>query len=89
MANALIVSSPARASLSQFNRDELREIRRNLGLIQLDPAPDNRHKLVVPRPPVVYTVYVTPQFWIWYYVRSQTVIITTIERARGYIPMPW
>ena len=64
----MLISSPALAGLAQFSRHELREIRRLLGIIQLDPSIDGRNKIVVPRPPAIFNAYVSLQFWILYRV---------------------
>jgi hypothetical protein len=46
------------------------------------------HKIVAPRPPAIFTAYVSPRFWIFYRVRGTVITIDNVERARGHFPMP-
>lgn len=66
------------------------EVRRLLGVIEMDPSVDGINKITVPKPPAIFTCYVTPQFWIYYYLKNNDIaVVHLIERARGYIDVPW
>jgi hypothetical protein len=84
----LIVNALVLATLRGYRRDERTEVRRLLGLIQLDPSIDNIHKIVVPRPPAIFAAYVTSRFWIFYRLRNTTIIVDSIERATDLQPPP-
>jgi len=64
-------------------------VARLFSLIQADPAIDNRVKLVLVRPPAVYTVYASPRFWIVYHVVGNVVSILKVGRAGVSEPTPW
>lgn len=85
----VLLGTPALDALLALAPEERAEVRRLLGIIGLDPSVDNLHKIIVPRPPAIFTCYVTRHFWIYYYVRGNIVRITSIERATGHIPAPW
>lgn len=73
--------------LRGFSPEERREVRRQLGLIQLDPLVDGVHKILF-APHAVYTTYVTRQFWIYYFVEGGTITFADIDRATDYEPIP-
>lgn len=78
------------AWIDELPIEDALEVRRILGLIELDPSVDGINKITVPRPPAIFTCYVTPKFWIFYYLKGNDVaIVHVIERATGYIPVPW
>jgi hypothetical protein len=86
----VVLADPAAAQLDALPIADATEIRRILGLIEIDPAVDGLHKITVPRPPAIFTCYVTSKYWIFYYFRgNDLVVVTTIERATGHIPVPW
>lgn len=85
----LIVTRPFFLTLRTFNREERTEIRRLLGLIQIDPSIDGVHKVVAPRPPAVFTAYVTNRFWIFYRVVGNVIHVESVDRATGRFPAPW
>ena len=80
---------PYRVSLSQEASERLRlmppqdqrEVYRLLGLIAVDPSIDGVHKITYPKPPAVYTAYVTSQFWIVYHVIRTAVRVVTLWRT--------
>ncbi len=57
--------------------------------MQIDPTVDNEYKIALPHPPAVFTVYVTPRFWIVYHVLPDQVIHIDEHRARIRRPTPW
>lgn len=69
--------------------DDRREIRRLLGIIQADPYVDNRAKIVLPRPPAVFTVYVSPRFWIVYRLVGNSLITVYNVGWASTPPAPW
>jgi len=86
---SVVVSRHLLPRLRQFDSADRREIRRIIGLIQLDPSPDNRVKILIPVMPVFYTAYMTGRFWIVYHVNGRVIHIDNVGRAGLSEPTPW
>ena len=84
----VFVSAPVFKQLATFTRAERAEIRRIVRIIGLDPSIDGVHKIIAPRPPAIFSVYVSPEFWVYYRVRGNMVTIDLIERAAKHFPAP-
>ena len=59
---------PARRVFDELPESEQEEVWRLIQLIELDPSPDGDVKIVVYLPPVVFTLYTHPKWWIGFRV---------------------
>lgn len=85
-----MIAESVLATVRGYSADDRREVVRLLGLIQAEPWIDNRAKIALLRPPAVYTVYVSPRFWIVYHmIDSQTINVVNVGRAGISEPAPW
>jgi hypothetical protein len=76
------LTQPAQDHFWLLTEDEQDEVRRILGLIQVDPSIDGVHKIVFPMPPLILTAYVTSQFWVVYRVLNTSIRVVSIWRIR-------
>lgn len=82
----LKVSTRVLRVLQGYSEDEQDEVLRLLGIIRMDPVPDGQVKHVLRVPPVVFTVYATPRFWIAYHVVGNVVNVNNVGRAHESRP---
>ena len=88
MQYTLRLSVPVLPFLRALSDADRREVRRLLGLIRLDPSPDNLAKHLILVPPVFFTVYSTARFWIVYHVNDNVIVVNHIGRSGLSEPTP-
>jgi hypothetical protein len=77
--HSLVVGPAFLRGLRGCSRDERRAIGRLLSSIQRDPSVDGKDKiLLVPDAPL--TTFVSPTFYIFYFVTGSTVFAVDLER---------
>ncbi len=64
----------------RLNRDERRELRRLLALVQQDPFIDGVHKILL-APDAPFTTYVSPLLYLFFYVEGGTIFAVDAEPA--------
>jgi hypothetical protein len=77
----LSLSKPAADFLRNLDRNDQERVRHILSLIQTDPHIDGLIKHVYLMPPLVYTVYDHPQWWVVYHLVGHSIRVVSIERA--------
>lgn len=82
----LKVSKRVFGILRGYSEDEQREVDRLFELIKMESVPDGVVEHVLMLPPVVFTVYATPRFWIAYHVVGNVVNVNNVGRARESRP---
>ena len=73
---------PARRFLDELRDEQAEEIRRLISLIEQDPWPDNRAKVVFYADPVTYYVYTHQEFIVLYTIEGNArIVIQSIRLA--------
>jgi len=80
---------PAETFLRGLEPAERERVGRLLDLLEVDPRIDGRNKILVTIPPVGFSCYVDPEFWILYHiVENDIVSVLNIDYADTKVT-PW